>query len=147
MAKAIEIAKYFVSLSDEDAGDTVSNLKVQKLLYYAQGFALVILGKPLFDEDIEAWNHGPVVASVYHELKNFGSGGVKFDKTGTEQDFSIGQEEQQLLNDVYEAYGQFSAWKLRDMTHIEAPWVETTQGCFISHKKLIKHFKTLVDDE
>ena len=146
MAKAIEIAKYLVSLSDEDAGDTVSNLKVQKLLYYAQGFALVILGKPLFDEDIEAWNHGPVVASVYHELKSFGSGGVKFDETDTEQDCPIGPEEQQLLNDVYDAYGQFSAWKLRDMTHTEAPWVETSQGCFISHSKLIKHFKKLVDE-
>lgn len=143
MAKAIDIAKYFVSLSDSEAGDTISNLKVQKLLYYAQGFSLVILGKPLFDEDILAWNHGPVVASVYHELKHFGSSEISFQDCSVELD----EADKQLLNDVYEVYGQFSAWKLRDMTHNEAPWIETTVGDTIPRQKLIRHFKTLVDDE
>ena len=143
MAKAIDIAKYFVSLSDSEAGDTISNLKVQKLLYYAQGFSLVILDKPLFDEEILAWNHGPVVASVYHELKRFGSSEISFEDCSVELD----EADKQLLNDVYEVYGQFSAWKLKDMTHNEAPWIETTVGDRIPRQKLIRHFKTLVDDE
>ena len=56
-----DVAQYFLAKADEDAGDLMSNLKLQKLVYYAQGFALVLLEKPLFPERIEAWIHGPVV--------------------------------------------------------------------------------------
>ena len=73
MIPAIEVARYFLSLTDEDAGELISNLKLQKLLYYAQGFHLVIYGEPLFPETIEAWAHGPVVTSVYHQYKEYGS--------------------------------------------------------------------------
>ena len=48
MMSALQIAKYFVSLVDEEAGDSISNLKLQKLLYYAQGGYLAYYGKPGF---------------------------------------------------------------------------------------------------
>jgi uncharacterized phage-associated protein len=51
-------------------------MKLQKLLYYAQGFAMVILGKPLFDEDFEAWDYGPVLRAVYDKFKGYGSGAL-----------------------------------------------------------------------
>lgn len=55
---AIEVARYFLALQDEDAGEGISNLKLQKLLYYAQGIYLAMEGKSLFPERIEAWTYG-----------------------------------------------------------------------------------------
>ncbi|OQY42717.1 MAG: hypothetical protein B6240_13665 [Desulfobacteraceae bacterium 4572_87] len=50
---------------DEEAGDLISNLKLQKLVYYAQGFYLALYDEPLFNEPIEAWTHGPVIRELY----------------------------------------------------------------------------------
>ena len=66
MISCQDVANYFLSLCDEDAGDLISNLKLQKLVYYAQGFHLAISGEPLFDEKIMAWEHGPVIPQLYH---------------------------------------------------------------------------------
>lgn len=145
MTTAMDVARYFLSLNDDEAGDNLSNLKIQKLLYYAQGAHLAITGSPLFLESIEAWQHGPVVPEVYHSFKKFGSGAVeladddeipKFDERVTE-----------ILDDVYNVYGQFSAWKLRNMTHGEAPWKDTAQGCVISRRKLTDFFKTQIEED
>ena len=65
MATVFDVARYILSRQDQNAGDTISNMKLQKLVYYAQGFALAITGKPLFQEDIEAWEHGPVAPALY----------------------------------------------------------------------------------
>src|SRR4051794_29010008 len=119
---AMDVAGYFLASVDEDSGDNISNLKLQKLLYYAQGFHLAITGEPLFSENIFAWEHGPVVPSVYHRFKEFGSNAIPCG----EFDFSkFDPDTRDTLDEVYQAYGQFSAWKLRDMTHDEPPWKST----------------------
>jgi uncharacterized phage-associated protein len=113
-----DVAKYFLSV-EGDEGE-ISNLKLQKLVYYAQGFSLALLDEPLFDEPIEAWMHGPVVASLYHRYSHHGSSAIpapaKFDAT------VFSRAQRRLLDDVYEVYGQYSAWKLRQLTHEEDPW-------------------------
>ena len=74
MNNALDIAKWFlfynnrVIMTDSDA-DYISNLKLQKLLYYAQGSFLAIKDIPLFDDNLLAWVHGPVVNEVYQEYK------------------------------------------------------------------------------
>ncbi|MCP3680124.1 MAG: DUF4065 domain-containing protein [Gammaproteobacteria bacterium] len=65
MLSAIDIAKYILSKSQPEDGDIISNLKLQKMLYYSQGFHLAIHKKPLFSDEISHWNHGPVVPTVY----------------------------------------------------------------------------------
>jgi uncharacterized phage-associated protein len=65
MCDCFKTAEYFLRLQTGDAGDAISNMKLQKLLYYAQGFALAILGNPLFPEDFEKWTFGPVLPVVY----------------------------------------------------------------------------------
>lgn len=73
MHTALEVANWFLNYNDEkmysDGADYISNLKLQKLLYYAQGTFLAITNSPLFGDAIEAWMHGPVVPSVYHAYK------------------------------------------------------------------------------
>lgn len=139
------VADYFLSLADEDAGDLISNLKLQKLVYYAQGFHLALFDKPLFPEPIEAWTHGPVVPDLYHAYKDHGSGSIP---SPEEIDFDLyTEEEQELLDEVYAVYGQFSAWKLRNMTHKEDPWQSCAPNETITHKSLKEFFKTQLVDE
>jgi len=143
--KASDIAKIILKLSNPDVGDIISNLKLQKLLYYVQGFALAMYDKPLFDEDIEAWMYGPVVPCVYQEYKEFGSGAIEFDsdfeipKTITEEDIS-------LIKEVYDVYGQYSALKLMNLTHDESPWksTQTGQGNVIEQAEMLSYFKTRI---
>jgi uncharacterized phage-associated protein len=135
-----DVAEYFLSLNDEDAGDLISNLKLQKLVYYAQGFHLALSGKPLFAERIEAWTHGPVCPDLYREYRVHGGNPIP---RPAEIDFDkYGAETRELLDEVYHVYGQYSAWKLRNMTHEEAPWKDASPGETISHESLREYFRT-----
>jgi len=145
MLTADQVAKFFLSLSEPMEGDSISNLKLQKLCYYAQGFALAVLDRPLFEDAIEAWEHGPVVESLYHRYKDHGANGIP---VPSEIDFStFSKEEAELLREVWNVYGQFSAWKLRNMTHEEPPWKEATRGAVITHEALKKFFRTRVGQD
>jgi len=121
MANCVDVANFFLTLSASDDGELLSNLKVQKLAYYAQGFSLALSDRPLFSEGIEAWDHGPVVPALYHRFKRFGSGAIEI-PNDFRADEVFSNDECSLLNDVYLSYGQYTAWKLRNLTHDEAPW-------------------------
>ena len=79
--KASDIAKVLISRAEHASGgeELMTNMKLQKMLYYQQGFHLAYFGTPLFDEEIEAWMYGPVVPSVYDEYKNYGKNGIHLD--------------------------------------------------------------------
>ena len=145
-----DVAKFFLAYQDEDAGDTISNLKLQKLCYYAQGFTLAITGKPLFPEKIEAWAHGPVCPALYHEYKAHQAKAIPKPKESLHDICDKFSEEQiGILREVWEAYGQFSAWKLRDMTHEEPPWRNAFHGDPVSTETITQdamydYFKTQV---
>ncbi len=138
MVSAVHVANYFLSKADDDAGDVISNLKLQKLLYYAQGFTLAIMGAPLFPEKIEAWTHGPVVPDVYHYFKAHGNAGLPIPAEVPEMpdDYAT------ILDEVYSVYAQFSAWKLRNMTHDESPWKDTIKSQEITNASLFDFFST-----
>ena len=146
MLTCFDIAKYFLTNVNEDYGDNISNLKLQKLVYYAQGFYLALYDKPLFREQIKAWTHGPVVPALYKKYKDFGAGAIPIPQ---DMDFSIYDEQtKELLDDIFNVFGQFSAWKLRNMTHTEPPWknVSTCVNNIISHKSMKEYFKTRVNN-
>lgn len=119
------IADFFRARANPEYGDLLSNLKIQKLCYYAAGIAAAVRkdsGAPLFDSRIEAWQHGPVVPTQYARFKAYGAGTIphveNFDMD------QIDSRDRELLDNVYDYYGQYSAWKLRNMTHDEAPWID-----------------------
>jgi len=146
MLTCVDVAKYFLAQIDEDIGDLISNLKLQKLVYYAQGFHLAIYDKPLFREKIYAWVHGPVVKELYYRYKEFGSGPIAQVKN---VNFDIyDKKTKSLLDQVYMVFGQFSAWKLRNMTHEEPPWMEAAghQG-EISHSSMKHYFSTQLAED
>ena len=138
-----DVAKYFLSQVDEDAEDLISNLKLQKMMYYAQGYHLALFDEPLFKDDIEAWTHGPVVPELYHRYKCFGGNAIPIPR-----DFDveiIDPKTREYLDEIFNVFGQFSAWKLRNMTHGDPPWKEKISCAgVISHKAMREYFKTLL---
>jgi uncharacterized phage-associated protein len=142
-----DVANYFLKRQDPDAGDLMSNLKLQKLVYYAQGFHLAMEDSPLFNEPIEAWDHGPVCVPLYHVYKKYGSDAIpRPDDVDAYTIFNAVAHA--VLDEVYAAYGQFSAWKLRNLTHEEDPWIKAyNRGCSeISHDDMKAYFKTQLID-
>ena len=115
MLNSKEIAKYFIAISDPQSGDEMTNLRLQKLLYFAQGCFLAKYHKPLFDEKIKSWKDGPVVPQVYHEYKNNGSNIISpmidFDIDNLDEDV------RDMLDIVYYNFINYSAWRLREITH------------------------------
>ncbi|MET7770192.1 type II toxin-antitoxin system antitoxin SocA domain-containing protein [Nocardia sp. NPDC005366] len=122
--RARDVARWFIAWA-ENIDASISNLKLQKLLYYAQGHHLARTQQPLFSDEIQAWAHGPVVPDVYHEYKHFGSNGIDADQvlddTFTWDDY---KEIQDCLLETWDTYGSLAAWALRDKTHTEPPWRE-----------------------
>ncbi|MEB4208743.1 Panacea domain-containing protein [Mycobacterium sp. 94-17] len=120
---ATTIAKWFVDWANSDDAE-LSNLKLQKLLYYAQGHYLAANDRPLFRDDIQAWSHGPVVPDVYHAFKGFGAGPISLPDDDPFEWDDVDSATSQFLAKVWNTYGSVAAWKLRNMTHAEAPWME-----------------------
>lgn len=139
MNTAKDVAQFFIAKALEQEDDGISNMKLQKLLYYAKGFHQAINGESLFPEKIEAWTHGPVVPEMYHEYKNFGKEAI----TAVEYTPNLAEEKKELLNEVWDVFGQYSAWKLRDMTHNESPWLtHESDATVIEDEELEQYFKT-----
>ena len=124
MYDALTIAKWFVAWAESEDAD-LSNLKLQKLLYYAQGHSLATTGKPLFADSIQAWAHGPVVPAVYHEFKHYESGDVHLDDADPFEFSEVDDAATDLLIKTWNTYGGYAAWRLRNMTHNESPWRDT----------------------
>lgn len=118
---AMTIAKWLVFWAEAEDAD-LSNLKLQKLLYYAQGHHLARTGAPLFEETMRAWSHGPVVQSVYHEFKQFGSADIRLPEDDKFDWSDVDTETTDFLIEIWNTYAGFGAWQLRNMTHSEAPW-------------------------
>ena len=114
----LQIANWFLANVARDAGDLITHLKLQKLVYYAQAWSLAARGKPLFDEDIQAWAHGPVVPSLFRAFRDHGMDPIPAPATVPRLD----AETVELLGEVLDVYGEHSARKLEQLTHRERPW-------------------------
>jgi len=122
--EALLVAKYFVWKSTQDPKPTgLDKLKLQKLLYYAQAWNLVINKDRLFTDKIEAWVRGPVVPEVWRYFKD-----VEFDSLPTEDmtkaSQSFSSDEKKILDEVWRIYGKYDGPYLETLTHSELPWQE-----------------------
>lgn len=98
----------------------ISNLKLQKILYFVQAEFLVGTGQACFDDDIEAWTYGPVVPAVYYEYKIFGSTNIP--DQGNDGFASISENDKDRLNAIIDAAAKYSASSLVEITHRQSPW-------------------------
>ena len=116
-AKAV--ARWFVNHADRDAGEAITQLKLQKLVYYADAWFLANFDKPLIQDNFEAWAHGPVVRSLYAKYRKNG-----WEALAPEAGPRVPQDVASYLEAVFDEYGQYGAKKLEEITHSEEPWLD-----------------------
>jgi uncharacterized phage-associated protein len=146
------IANYFLDLA-WSSGQSIDPMKLQKLVYYAVGWYAGYMGQQLVNENVEAWPFGPVIPSLYHEFKQFGAGqitskatdftGTGFAEVPTPSDPNL----RRFLENIWSSYGQFTGWKLSEMTHAPGgPWELTwreaggMRGSDIPFDRIAQHF-------
>lgn len=122
------VADYFIAVSNE-SGDSITNLKLQKLVYYAQAWYLANFKNALFGEDFQAWVHGPVIPDLYEAFKEFGATPIKKDIKLENVEKKFNEETLAYLNEVAKVYMPCGAYQLEMMTHKEDPWVKARGGC------------------
>lgn len=114
-------AKALLQRAEAD-GINVSNLKLQKLVYYCQGYHLAQYNEPLIDADIKAWPHGPVVSSLYAEYRGFGKRDISV-PSETNYLEQLSDKALQVIDFVMMELGRLGAWQLRNKSHQESPWL------------------------
>ena len=143
---ARDVAHYFLTAQGKvSSGEAITNLKLQKLCYYAQGLALARFGRPLFFDDIQHWQHGPVVPALWREYQEFRTAPIP-PPTHPLSLNRFDAETRSVLDSVIGIYGALSAWELRNMTHAEPPWKDSPEGAPIPHSKIRAYFQTLEED-
>lgn len=133
------VAHYFLSRSIPNTNRSITHLKLQKLVYYAQAWHLALRETPLINDDFEAWIHGPVCPNLYYEYRGYGyhdipavdDEKVNINDTGVEQ----------VLEAVWTAYGSFDGKYLEELTHQETPWNIARQNLtkWSHSNKIISH--------
>ena len=125
ISKIESVAQYFIYLSNRDK-KSITNNKLQKLVYYAQAWSLVFNNKKLFNDPIEAWIHGPAVRKLYLQYRNMGFGPIQ--KDIDEKTIIIDKKDKAILDEVWTIYGKYDAEYLEILSHCEQPWQDTREG-------------------
>lgn len=135
--KVIDVCRHIINYSNEK-GYGVSNLKLQKLLYFVQAYFLLVKKEACFYERIEAWDFGPVVPVAYREYKQFGSANIprityviekNHDNVWDSKivpflDMVILPEDKRLIDSVVDKYSEYLASDLVRLTHKQKPWMD-----------------------
>lgn len=118
------VADYLV-VESRERGELLTNLKLQKLLYYAQAWFLALHDEPLFQEDFQAWVHGPVLPSQYQRFKHNQWRPIMDDVMPPTE---IEPRIEAHLDEILDVFGSEPATALEIMTHRERPWLEARGG-------------------
>ena len=108
------VARYIV-----DQLKNVETLKLQKLMYYCNGWSLAILDDPLFEDEIQAWAHGPVVTSIYPHH----AGQVAVTEWPWGASGALTRDQERVCDAVIKSLGKKSGWALRELSHEEDAWL------------------------
>jgi len=115
MADVFDMAKAFLSM------ESMTNKKLQKLCYYAKAWYLALNDENLFDDEFQAWVHGPVNYDLYLRYKENGFNRIPLvdqsELSGVPEEFLDFAEE------VFDAYGELTGGQLEKLTHSEDPWI------------------------
>lgn len=153
----MDVAQFIINYSNESE-ITITNLKLQKLLYYVQAAFLIETGKPCFEENIINWRHGPVITEVYDEFKSYAS--MNIDPVEEYSVFEIGENfsfefkvkkyqdnpikpcERNIIKKVVNAYKDMGPWELVNRTHEEDPWlIDSERNGKITLESIENYFK------
>lgn len=127
MIDCLNAACYFIMRAYEDGLEAeMTNMKVQKLLYYAQSLHLALYNEPLFEAEIQAWRYGPVCPPAYKFYSEFEAKQLPIPQQ--ESLLQLPSEKKELLEETWEYFGSYHAYRLSEMTHGEFPWKRARKG-------------------
>lgn len=120
-----DVANFFLKIVDRDSGSTITPLKMQKVLYYAQGYYLAKNKQALFPEDFEAWAHGPVNPKVYDAYKKYGYNIIDY---VPEELYDFKQDDVLFLTKIWNTFGIYDGKYLEELIRSEKPWISARKG-------------------
>lgn len=130
--------------------ESMNPLKLQKLCYYAYAWWLANYDEKLFEEEFQAWVHGPVCYELYDKYRCYGVNG--FGNIPNNEECSIDEDLLEYIKDVFRVYGKYSGNQLERLTHSEQPWIqargslkqwESSQN-IISDKSIIEYYRSQI---
>lgn len=139
---SMEIVAWFL------AKESMTHLKLQKLCYYAQAWFYTLKGFRLMDADFQAWVHGPVAPEIYEKFKCFGFSSIRL---AEKYDSQIEDDDIELLESVWETYGDRTGNALEALSHTEKPWLDARVGyadsercnVVITPESMIEYYSTI----
>lgn len=157
--EVMDVAQFIINYS-KDNNISITNLKLQKLLYYIQAAFLVEKNEACFEESIINWRHGPVVQEIYDEFRNYGSGEIdyleKYFKLKIKDDLKLemvdnyysdnpiknaSNQDSRIIKKVIDAYKSIdNAWKIVKKTHEEDPWKFSERNEEITKESILEFF-------
>lgn len=120
---AKDVADYIL-LAMRKRGECLTNLKLQKLVYYSQAWFVTKYGSPMFSEQVEAWVHGPVVPSLFQQFRDFRWTPIDCEILPP----TLPSEVSSHIDRVLDAYAHLDATQLERLIHRESPWLEARGG-------------------
>ncbi|MGL5014810.1 MAG: Panacea domain-containing protein [Bacteroidales bacterium] len=151
---ANNIADYLLATyySYEGDSDNISHLKLQKLLYYCQAWHLTAFGTPLFDDEIQAWAHGPAIRSVFDRFRGYQIYDI-INTEGIKCTLELTENAKAIIDEVMEVYGKHTGRYLEALTHSEAPWIDARAGLedcqagnnIITHEAMISFYSKMLN--
>ena len=146
MTSARDAANFFINLANcDEYGDGMTNMRLNKLLFFAQGHYFARTGNPLFEDEFEAWDYGPVVSDIYKRYKNYGRKPISnIDSSYDSEAFT--PDEMEVLLDVAREYGKYSTSELVNISHSDnSPWATSfnSSSQIISKRQIKEYFATL----
>ncbi len=158
MYNVLDVCRYIINYSN-DKNYGISNLKLQKILYFVQAYFLACTDehKPCFEERIEAWDFGPVVPDAYYEYKQYGSADIPkitscirfnpkniWDSEVVDyNDNIISPKDRENINKTVDKFSDYTATTLVTITHHQAPWKDAYcqgQNNIITHEAIRRYF-------
>ena len=138
MYSILDVARYVIARSNR-AG-AISNLKLQKVLYFIQAEFLVVQNMPCFAEQIEAWDFGPVVPEVYYRYRIYCGAAIPLLQDDGFCPFN--KRDKKLADGVIDECAKYSAAGLTDIVHRQTPWREAyCRRDIITNESLKEFFK------
>lgn len=130
MYSVVDISDYLIFSTKVEGRFNLSVLKHQKLLYYIQAWYLAFYGKKLFNEDFEAWVHGPVNKEIYNLYRDskYIFSELELSDINNDNYKNLPEEVKLHIDTILDAYAKFTAAELERMTHEETPWLQAREG-------------------
>ena len=122
MSSAFTVSKFILMYSHEK-GQSMSVLRLQKVLYYVQAAFLINGRGPCFPEEIEAWDYGPTIPGMRNVFSVYGAGFIPVSGSMPPDAFGISKEDQELIEQVVDRTAKYSTLQLVDFTKSQTPWI------------------------